>query len=122
MTARNFNTPRKGYRISAISHVYISRAHFYFLIPVLLGGIGVIFFCYELLYQHEIILGIASIALTGVSAWSIVTVNLNGRNIDGIATIGLFWKMMKLKNAIEKAIDHSERHLHTQFTPYGGDA
>ena len=122
VTTRNFNTPRKGYRISAISHVYIGRAHFYFLLPLLLGGISVMVFCYELLYQHEIILGVGSIVLTGVSTWSIVTVNVSGLNINGIATIGVFWKMMKLKDAVEKAIDHSEPHPYQSFNSYRGDS
>ncbi|MCB1754326.1 MAG: hypothetical protein KDJ38_02315 [Gammaproteobacteria bacterium] len=109
VTSRHFKTPNKGYRVSAITHVRLGRAHFYVLLPVLLGTLGMVGFCYELLYAYEILFSIVATAVISGLAWSVVTLELRGLNVDGIAAIGLYWKMEPIELALNRALETSER-------------
>jgi len=109
VTARHFKTPRKGYRLADITRVDLRRTHFFLLLPLLLGLVSLMMFCSELLYASEILICLLIVAVLGGCAWSIGTINLTGFNVAGMATIGLYWQMRKLKSDLDEAMEHSER-------------
>ncbi len=107
VTKEHFQTPRKGYRLADITRVDLRRTHFFLLLPILIGVLSMMFFYSELIYGGEIFMGLLAVALLGGASFSIGTINLTGFNVSGMATLGLYWDMQKLKADIDAAMGKS---------------
>ncbi len=108
VTSRIFKTKRRGYRMPAITQVSLRRTQFYLLLPVLSGVMSLVLFFGDLLYLHEIFSGGFVALVLGVASWSVGTIHLKGFNVDGIATVGLYWKMAELNEALNHVLWESE--------------
>lgn len=104
VSSRNFKARRRGYRLSAVNHVKLCRTHFYLLLPALFGVMSHVLFFRDLLYLHEIVLSGFGVLVLGVTSWSVGTIHLKGFSVDGIAAIGLYWKMAELEDALNHAL------------------
>lgn len=115
VTSRLFDTGRKGYRLSDITQVHLRRTFFFLLLPFLMGLLSMVFFYSELLYGDEIFWCVMIVAILGSTSFSIGTIYLEGFNVSGMATLGLYWDMQKLRvdllSAISKPSRRSRRHL-----------
>ena len=109
VTTQRFKARKKGYRITAITRIDVSRIHFFLCLPFLLGLLGMMLFFAELLYAIEIIGITVSISAIGIISWSIGTLNVKGFHNEGLAGIGLYNEMVKIKEAVERAMEASER-------------
>ncbi len=112
VTAQHFQTPRKGYRLADITRVDLRRTPFFLLLPFLIGLFSMLFFYAELLYAGEIFMGLLVVVVLGGASFSIGTINLTGFNVSGMATLGLYWDMQKLKADIDAAMGKTTRSSH----------
>ncbi len=104
-----FQTPRKGYKLADISRVDIRRTPFFLTLPFLIGLLSMMFFYSELIYGSEIFMGLLAVAVLGGASFSIGTINLTGFNVSGMATLGLYRDMQKLKTDLDAAMGRSTR-------------
>lgn len=107
VTAQHFQTPRKGYRLADITRVDLRRTPFFLVLPCLIGLLSMMFVYSELIYGWEILMGLLAVAVLGGASFSIGTINLTGFNVSGMATLGLYWDMQKLKADIDAAMGKS---------------
>lgn len=112
ITHSQFKTPnnRKTYRLSDITRVSLSRAHAFMLLPLHVGILSLIYSSSDLLYAGEILFGLMFVIIVGGVSFSIGVINVTGKfNLQGFATIGLYWQMAEVKEALDAALERTER-------------
>jgi len=110
VTHSQFKTPRKTYLLADVTRVTLSRSHAFLLLPLHFGLLSLIYSCTDLMYIHEIMFCLGFVIIVGGVSFSVGVITVTGQfNLQGFATLGLYWQMSEVKEALDTAMEKSQR-------------
>jgi len=110
VTHSQFKSPRKTYLLADITRTSLKLTHAFVLLPLHIGILSLIYSSADLLYPMEILAGLTFVLVVGGLSFSVGIISVTGQyNLQGIAAIGLYWHMREVKDALDTAMERTQR-------------